>query len=399
METIEIRQALNRSELDQVFDICAEVFPEDRPFFQERIDYDCTYALETTHLAFVDGIFAATVQVFPYMMRWGSIALKVGGIGSVATLPKYRNRGLAQQLMRRQSDYMKVNGYDLSMLLTGRNSFYEQVGWCTIPEEPWVADASLLRADSLESYRIRFFEEADLDQVSQIYAASNLQAVASMVRSIAYWKGQLAWKAVKSERFLVAEGTRGQLVAYLRYKIVKDNQLIIADCGYLSEAKQAAIDLLGQALAAEACTTVRAMLPSYHILNDYLSDNGARREIDREKMWKAFSLTGSFIKMVPELKRRIQKSHVKLFEQPTFLLFTIGCCEEAQLYVHEDKVEVMQVHDSLTYNFRFQFNDKEWITLLLKGFQALNREELQGSEVLNVLFPETPYVFWEVDYF
>ncbi|MDA8206843.1 MAG: GNAT family N-acetyltransferase, partial [Thermaerobacter sp.] len=82
---IEVRQIVNRTELEQCYDIWGSVFPEERAFFQERLDYDRSYQLETTWIAAVDGVIASAMQIFPYVARYGIAQLRVGGIGSVAT--------------------------------------------------------------------------------------------------------------------------------------------------------------------------------------------------------------------------------------------------------------------------------------------------------------------------
>jgi predicted acetyltransferase len=73
------------------------------------LDYDKAYSMETTWVALVNGVVAAAIQIFPFQIRWGSVELKVGGIGNVATLPEYRSRGLAQQILHRQSSFMKTS--------------------------------------------------------------------------------------------------------------------------------------------------------------------------------------------------------------------------------------------------------------------------------------------------
>lgn len=118
METIDIRPVVTQNEFERACELWGTVFPEDRSFFQDRLVHDTSYHMDTTWIASVDGTIASAMQIFPYRMRWGSAELKAGGIGNVATLPQYRSRGLAQLLLRRQSEYMASHGYDLSLLFT-----------------------------------------------------------------------------------------------------------------------------------------------------------------------------------------------------------------------------------------------------------------------------------------
>ncbi|GMA65180.1 GNAT family N-acetyltransferase [Alicyclobacillus fastidiosus] len=99
MQRVEIRQVRHRHELEASFDLWGLVFSnESREFFQERLDFDTHYADETTWIAKVDGVIASAIQIFPYRARLENLELLVGGIGSVATHPEYRGRGLAQEI-------------------------------------------------------------------------------------------------------------------------------------------------------------------------------------------------------------------------------------------------------------------------------------------------------------
>ena len=129
--SIQVRQIINRQELENCYDLWDSVFEVGRPFFQVRLDADSSYALETTWGAWIDGRLASAVQIFPYLARYGTVCLKVGGIGNVATLPEYRGQGLAQLILRQQVQWMKAMDYDLSLLFTGMNR------WAG-PVSPWV---------------------------------------------------------------------------------------------------------------------------------------------------------------------------------------------------------------------------------------------------------------------
>jgi len=62
LEKIEVRAVRSKDELNEAYDLWGEVFPEDRSFFQERLDFDNSYDLNTTWIAKVNGDVAASVQ-------------------------------------------------------------------------------------------------------------------------------------------------------------------------------------------------------------------------------------------------------------------------------------------------------------------------------------------------
>ncbi|WP_274650997.1 GNAT family N-acetyltransferase [Paenibacillus humicola] len=401
METIEIRQAVHRGELEQAYDLWGAVFPEDRSFFQERLDYDPAYRMETTWLALADGTPAAAIQIFPFRMRWGSAELKVGGIGSVATRPEFRRRGLAQRILRRISEYMRAQGFDLSLLMTGIHSFYEQAGWHTIPEPA----LSVSRASSNEefalpsAYVIRPFEGADLERVMRLYDDATAGMIGPMVRTPGYWKGQLAWRAVRPEHFLVAEAS-GEVAAYLRFKWTARRELVIGDCCCKPDATDAVRALLSRALElAGGAETVRAGLPAGHALQDVLLPAGAAVETATGNMWKALGLARTLDKITPELARNIRQAGLRdVSGMPVSLLITAGG-EEALLHLYGETVEAVPVTGSVCYNLAVSLSDSEWLELLLNGASALDLPDSLAGHYLKALFPGRPYVFWNVDYF
>ncbi|CAG7644875.1 GNAT family N-acetyltransferase [Paenibacillus allorhizosphaerae] len=406
METIQIRPVVSRMELERAYDIWGTVFAAGRSFFQERLDYDDAYAMDTTWIALVDGEIAAAIQIFPYRMRYGSVQLKVGGIGSVATSPEYRKRGLAQRILRCQSEYMEDNGYDASLLFTGIHSFYEQVGWVRSVNNIWNAKASELKLCAFEtSGSVRTYEDADLTRVMDIYEEMNSGLTGSMIRTKAYWQGQSQWKAVKPEHFLVAEGSgtgtgSGNIMAYMRYKIRKDGQqLQIAECCYESGQEKAALSLLQGALDAQPdVQSVQAALPAGHALLECFRGHGTSGTT-ASAMWKSFDIVRLLTKLAPELTRRVrQSSAADGIVFPVALLIGVGE-QEAVLRIREEEVEVVKASAAVSYHLAVHFSEAEWITLLLKGCDALEKPPSQGHDYLRILFPETPYIFWSTDNF
>ena len=91
---------------------------------------DTLVALDGTRLV-------SSVQIFDKRIRLGRAVAGVGGIGSVATHPEYERRGLATLLLRRAIEEMQRRGHCLSLLFTGRLSFYDRLGWESVPQTAW----------------------------------------------------------------------------------------------------------------------------------------------------------------------------------------------------------------------------------------------------------------------
>lgn len=78
---------------------------------------------------FVDGKVVSHVGVIYRRLRVDSETLRLGLIGGVGTLPEFRGRGYATELMLDQQQLMKENDADAAVLWTGSPDFYRRVGW------------------------------------------------------------------------------------------------------------------------------------------------------------------------------------------------------------------------------------------------------------------------------
>jgi hypothetical protein len=174
---------------------------------------------------------------------------------------------------------------------------------------------------------------------------------------------------------------------------------VIGDGGYMQGQDQALLSLLFNALEKEKrVSIIRAGLPANHPLSDYLQANGAKQVTNTEQMWKNVDLIGTLTKIVPELTRRIQQYDIEDMKLPVSLLFKLGK-DEVLIHIRKETVEAVPVTESVDYHYAFDFNDKEWLTMLLKGYGALGDQERKGAAYLRAMFPDKPHVFWNVDNF
>ncbi|MCY9660146.1 GNAT family N-acetyltransferase [Paenibacillus chondroitinus] len=398
MEQIHIRTVHSRKELEEIYEIWDKVFPRGKSFFQDRLEFDSTYSMDTTWVAVVDGVIAAAIQLFTFRIRFGSLELKLGGIGSVATLPAYRKRGLAQRILRRISEYMKQNGYDLSLLNTNILSFYEQVGWSPYSKKVWSAKAeNMKQLEHSTLYTIRRYEDTDLESIMALYEEANREVYGSVIRSKSYWLGQRQWKTVQPHQFLVAE-TGGTVAAFLRYKS-NGNQMQLADCCCLPGHEEAARSLLCRAVSEHPDdSSISVYLPDRHALEACFRQYG-NLQIETNSMWKIVDFGRLLSKLAPEFSRRMLHGQTKdNFVLPAALLVGLGD-QEMMIRIREEEVEVVRASATTTYNISLQLNEAQWIMLLLNGYSSLEDQPAEGMPYLSVLFPEISSVFWNADNF
>jgi GNAT superfamily N-acetyltransferase len=83
-------------------------------------------------VGYVEGILVTNVEILTRIITVAGEALRIGGIGGVATPPEHRGRGYASQAMRRAADFMRDElGLEFALLVCGphRVSLYESLGW------------------------------------------------------------------------------------------------------------------------------------------------------------------------------------------------------------------------------------------------------------------------------
>lgn len=402
MEHIEIRAVTSRGELESAFEIWPAVFPENQAFFQDRLDNDPTYAMDTTWIAKLDGNIAAAIQIFPYWMWCGSQRLKVGGIGSVATLPEYRRRGLAQDILRLQSRWMKAHGYDLSLLFTGINSFYEQVGWRTLEDKQFVLDCSRIpNLSQPTDYTVSSFQSNDLPAVMDIYESFNRYRTASMIRSKEYWLGQFSWNVVEPAEFLIAKKDL-KSIAFMRFKRTQNGELLIKDCCYLPGEEAAVFLLLHVCLkSAETPTTkLHAKLPADHIMSQWFQTWQATSEEVSHVMWKVFDVAGLLQKLSGTFTERVKSAREEFHRELPFRLLIRSQASEVLVSIREQYVEVETITERAEYHQAVDISDTEILKLAIQGIEGCKENKrIYENPYLQLLFPQQNYIFWDADSF
>jgi predicted N-acetyltransferase YhbS len=209
---MEIRP-MRAGEREPVLDLLEHAFAE-RALFEAYMDFDPLYRCDDFLLALEGDRPVCCVQIFEKTIRLRGRALRMGGIGSVATHADYRRRGLAEDLMRRSEQRMRERGLPLALLF-GVWGGYARLGWVRIPARQLALHGEAARADLQEGVSVRPFTEDDLPRVQALYEAYSAHFDGTTVRDEDYWRGQLRYAGAPGEDFRVAV-TGDVLVAYAR---------------------------------------------------------------------------------------------------------------------------------------------------------------------------------------
>jgi len=210
---MEIR-AMRAADRESVLDLLEHAFSV-RELFARFMDFDPAFSYGDILLAVEAGRPISCVQIFERPIRLRHERVKLGGIGSVATLTSARGRGLASELLRRAILEMRARDMALSLLFTGRFTFYEPLGWQQISTRLFKLAPAPRRGGTDDGTAVRAFRQDDLARVAALYDAYTEPLSGPTVRDARYWAGQLRTAGTPDEDFRVAE-RGGEIVAYGR---------------------------------------------------------------------------------------------------------------------------------------------------------------------------------------
>jgi predicted N-acetyltransferase YhbS len=211
--SVELR-TLRADEREPVLDLLQEAFGF-RQLFAAYMDHDPCYRPDDYHVASLDGELVSCVQIFTKDIRLRGHVVRLGGIGSVATHPQHRGRGLASSLLRRAIEDMRRREMVVSLLFSDRRGFYERLGWHVIAGPRLAIHAPGPDVESPPSVRMRPPQAEDLPAIYALYDEYASRLEGTTVRDEVYWRGQLRYAGAPSECFRVCERD-GAIVAYAR---------------------------------------------------------------------------------------------------------------------------------------------------------------------------------------
>lgn len=395
---LEIRSIASRAELEAVYDILGEAFPVGRDFFQLRLDHDSTYHRSTTWIAVQEDDITSTIQVFPTHCRLDEAVLKIGGIGSVATVPKYRGQGHCQQMLRRLTEWMEQEQYDLSLLYAVITPFYEKSNWEVVPETVYDLETMLIPAkNGAVNINIIPFEPAYADDIAGIYEQFNKDRTYSAIRPASYWQDRLLWPRWKSASSLLAIRD-GVVVAYGVISETKEGGTAhLEELCYLDGEGSAAAVPLFQALCAQRTDAIRiqASLPNDHVLAEAFAAWGAVELTTSYAMWKVIRFQPLLAKLAAIFQKRLNSSKKFATEH---LQLCIAC--EGQkayfLYLNGQVTIEASARPDLDYE-HYELSQQDFVFMLFHGYDSAN--PAMRHDIWRVLFPKQNSVFYNIDKF
>ncbi len=127
---------------------------------------DSPYDWKSSRIGLLDGKIVTHYGIWDHRMRIGTAAVRVAGVGAVATEGAFYNHGLMAKTAAACVADLAGYGYHLTML-DGISDFYDRFGYVRAwPEVVWLADAAALpRPAKRPSLRPVTTEWPDLDRL------------------------------------------------------------------------------------------------------------------------------------------------------------------------------------------------------------------------------------------
>ncbi len=126
------------------YELLSLCFPDARPdLFRRQTEHDSTFRRRHARVVEVDGAVVGYLRIFDRRVWVRGARLRAAGIGSVATHPDYRRRGLATALVRDTLALLRHDGHHLSFLGAEIAApFYERLGWRIVRQPSHSAPAA-----------------------------------------------------------------------------------------------------------------------------------------------------------------------------------------------------------------------------------------------------------------
>jgi predicted acetyltransferase len=138
-----------------------------------------------------DGEIVACLRVFDFNMLVNGVAVRMGGISSVACLPEHRRKGYVGMLLRHALEQMRDAGQPLSGLFTPHPALYRKYGWMVAASNLKYSlnpkQVAPYSTAPVEGRAVRVTEE-DQPLVEQVCLRYNERRTGPLVRSERWWK-------------------------------------------------------------------------------------------------------------------------------------------------------------------------------------------------------------------
>ncbi len=276
---------------------------------------DPSYKPEQRLLAKLDGKVASHIHLTERLIRYGTSAIPMNGVMWVGTLPEYRGRGFAAELIRRADDKASETGAAVLALTTAMPRFYRSMGWAICGRQSVAKAPSRTLPSGLDSsaagpvdWNVRPWRQVELGDLMALYDQNYGTLTGAVIRTEDYWR----WIIGRRYAHVIWVACVGEKVH--GYAFVKDHKIL--EMATDPERPEAQTVLLGRVRSEaleRAYPEVVANAPPNHPLMETFRTIGGN-VIEAEELEGSCSMyrapdPGLLLRSVlPELSKRVAEA-------------------------------------------------------------------------------------------
>ncbi|NLN93762.1 MAG: GNAT family N-acetyltransferase [Candidatus Hydrogenedens sp.] len=403
MSEIRICGARSNDDRHKVQDLIYHTFYQNklqgRREMEQFLNHLPDFLLHHNRMLWADDKLAACITLYTYTLRLGEARLKMGGIAHVATASSFQKQGYAARLMEDTLQYMKAEGYEVSVLF-GIADFYHRWGYTFVfPEHSTQIEVEEALICSHGGGREREMKPADLNAIQRIHLRNDSDTAASIIRFSQHYS--MRWDHWKNARVLLDE--HGKVVAYhlgtfqgTEYQVTEAG---VADGTWTGPLLHACALHARESFASQ----LNFYLPPLHPLARSFvlleSDHTTRISRNCHGMMTILDVGDTFKAMKPEWEHRLKRYAPRDFSSEVTLLTEK---EAWRIRCEEGRIEIAPQGGKNKLSLT-----RQELTQLLVGYRHLEellcsgRRPLPHSSrlLLETLFPKRfPYI-WTLDRF
>ncbi|MFW5986235.1 MAG: GNAT family N-acetyltransferase [Halanaerobiales bacterium] len=224
---------VSKNEKDQILELMKYCFLID----EDTLNWigEEMFRAENCLAVYDDKKIAASLQVLPFEIFFQGKPVPMGGISAVCTLPEYRSKHYAGDLLQEAIKLMHDRGQMFSMLAPFSYHFYRQYGWelafQTSEYEFDVSNFKKFKKAGIDGFKP--LEYDDIPGVKDVYEKYICRYNGALRRSDRDWNIEFQQHERKDKYRYGCTNEDGELQGYLFFKI-KDRKMNIGELCYNS---------------------------------------------------------------------------------------------------------------------------------------------------------------------
>ena len=303
-------RAAHPKEYPEICDLLDKAFKSklERTIVEVTTSKDTNFEKGDLRVVEADGKIVSMMMLIRKPLRIGTAVVKGAIVAPVATHPDYQRRGYCSAVMRNAVQYMKKQGFDIS-ILHGIPWLYPRYGYSPVMVETKLVIKPKQTEKMAEvPCETRVFTEKDLEQITRIYHLNTATRTLAEIRTPAMWE----WKPGGSEATIeVFTNTENQVIGYCAFGTDWESRPCCHEIGVLNdEACRAVFNRILEKAKMKGVEEFYCSIHPQHPFARFAFGCGSEVRIQAKKsgMARVLNLVQMLTKMKKEFERRLCRS-------------------------------------------------------------------------------------------